>query len=1797
MGDRSARLGWVPALALGVVIVTFAAGGALAGHTDLAGTVLCRQAKAVRPRLAQPASQARPHALVSVSDRFTAAGDEPAALQLRRTRALCLPAIAGQAIVTMAENGLAAIDAKPPRGAARPAGGPPQLLRGDFGELTVEVNGLARMLTTAALAPGGAGTGPLDAATTDDFACYRVQPTAKTAALGTQTFTTADGRWTLRLQKPRRLCIPANAAPSAAGPSDLLCYQAKRKRGAAAPPRGALVSATTAYGQEVLRVGHASELCFPTERTSVPSDDVTLAVTTATPTIEWRETADFTATATLADGTTEDWTARVAWTSSDDDTAPPSDEPGVAGRFRGIEPGSVTVRATDAATGASATATLTIDWSLERIELRPAQVNRTPGEDEVYQATGHFPNGVTHNVTPRLVYTSSDPAVAEAANPAGTPSRVEAKTFGAATITACDPRSGICTGSDDDAEMVVFGGLQHIRIEPGTRQAVFPGQGANFTAIGHYTDGRERNLTQRVTWTSSDPDVLEAANAQPNRGRMLGRSPGGAFVRAVDPKTGVQSLPHQVFVLGDLERIDVAPFQTRPLRPPGSRHFKALGFYQGGGSLNLTQQVEWSSEHPAIAVAPNDPTDRSRIESSGGGGLALIRTREPVSGIAGSDAYFASLGALERVVVSDTLFRRHAPYNRLFAGETVPIRAFGHFEFGAVNLLRVSPETTELVSSDPAIAEVVDGHSVRAVSPGTFTLRATDLVSGIASDETAFSVQGDVQRIELRSGNRQTIVGATVSFQARGHYAPDVVTVFEGPLDFVSSDPSVATVIQTGVPRRGAVRAVAPGTATISATDPRTGLSTTDTGDDVTVVVYPNEPPVRITVQPPVSRIPVGGFDDFTATAHYSSGQTLNVTQDVTWTSSAPAVAAVTPTPDHGKSHTVGVAPGMTFVSADYGGVTSTASGHDAVVFVDEAIAIDLHPASATLGLGESRAFQAVARLAGGGAINVTNQVEYLSLNGIVADFLDPEQPNLLTALALGDATLDVGLAGGARGTATVSVSETTTTTSTSTTTSTTLPGGGFGALTITPASQTVDFGEDAVFAAILTTGDGTTQDVTSRVRWTVADTSIASGRGGTLATHDPGSTTLTATDPATGATAGAATLTVRWSLAGITLYPRRANRGIGDYERFEAIGHFPKGRDVPITSRLTYASSAPAVAAVQANPSWPSQVVAQAEGEATISACDPLSGLCSGGGSAALLVAGGLQSIEIQPSTVAKQYPGGSQQFTAIGHYDDGSSADITAAVEWQSSAPSIALASNLDGSRGRVYALTPGFCLIRARDPETSIQSFGVSFYTLGPIQQIVVDYMDPFATGSSTSPGAFALHQGGGESNVTQQVTWGSRDPAVAAAPNPPGAKNRIDGVGVGTARIFATDPASGVVSQDQQVLVYGELVQLDTHWLGGGWPSNRVGIGGTRTYRVRGWFEGGFLQWLTGAERPYTLVSSDPTVAEVVDDATVRGVGPGTAIITAVDDATGATGSGTSLTVQGHLERIVLEPALKLRGVGEHQTFAATGYFPPDGTTATVTESLVYHSSNPAVAIALNDPTTNKSTILTVGPGTTVISATDPVTGVSSSDSGDDAVVEVIAGQPDQIVVSPPFAFRMKDGTEEFTAVAHYADGTTINVTQQVAWSSSDTSVAGAFLPRRKSLFRAMGPGVATITATHPSGVTSTASGHDAVLEVDAVQSLTISPASRTLRVGESEEFTVIATLARGGERNVTQSVGYGVTPFFPFRLQGGAPPRASRFTALATGTVDVVASLGGRQAKARVTILPASGSPSGAFLTN
>lgn len=178
---------------------------------------------------------------------------------------------------------------------------------------------------------------------------------------------------------------------------------------------------------------------------------------------------------------------------------------------------------------------------LESITLTPRDAHRSVGQSQRFTATGHYAGGATRNLTQRVEYGSSDPAVARASNAKGDRSRVEALAPGSVTITATDRATGVSShASGADAKMVVLGALERVTLTP-TFAHRLVGQAQRLTATGHYAGGATRNVTQHVVYRSSDPEIVAAPNAEGDKSRVEAVSLGTATISAVDPVSGITS--------------------------------------------------------------------------------------------------------------------------------------------------------------------------------------------------------------------------------------------------------------------------------------------------------------------------------------------------------------------------------------------------------------------------------------------------------------------------------------------------------------------------------------------------------------------------------------------------------------------------------------------------------------------------------------------------------------------------------------------------------------------------------------------------------------------------------------------------------------------------------------------------------------------------------------------------------------------------------------------------------------------------------------------------------------------------------------------------------------------------------------------------------------------------------------------------------------------------------------------------------------------------------------------------------
>ena len=172
----------------------------------------------------------------------------------------------------------------------------------------------------------------------------------------------------------------------------------------------------------------------------------------------------------------------------------------------------------------------------------------------------------------------------------------------------------------------------------------------------------------------------------------------------------------------------------------------------------------------------------------------------------------------------------------------------------------------------------------------------------------------------------------------------------------------------------------------------------------------------------------------------------------------------------------------------------------------------------------------------------------------------------------------------------------------------------------------------------------------------------------------------------------------------------------------------------------------------------------------------------------------------------------------------------------------------------------------------------------------------------------------------------------------------------------------------------------------------------------------------------------------------------------------------------------LVRLVLSPTTRRVAVGATTRFAAVGTF-AGGITRNYTQKVDWTSDGPAIAVATN-VVGDRSRVDTFAPGTVGISVRDPVSGLTSTDTGDDATltVEALAA-----LTLTPETLELTAGASSFlTTVGEVTGADSFNLTQDVVYVSSDPDVVQATNePGNKSRIVAVAPGVATITAFRAS----------------------------------------------------------------------------------------------------------------------
>jgi uncharacterized protein YjdB len=235
-------------------------------------------------------------------------------------------------------------------------------------------------------------------------------------------------------------------------------------------------------------------------------------------------TQSFVATGVFSDASTQDLTAAATWSSSSPAIAAISNAAGSRGLATGLSGGSTTIAATFAGVVGSTGLDVTV-ITLDSIDVAPVDPTLPSGYSLPLQATGHYSDASSRDLTKQVVWSSSSTTRATVSNALGTEGRVSGVGTGPAVVSAT--LSGVVGTT---TVTVTNESLQTITVSPSSA-TLDVGESQQFTATGDFSGGTVLDITLQVRWSSNNKTKVSIDNSHV-KGLATAKASGSATIKA-----------------------------------------------------------------------------------------------------------------------------------------------------------------------------------------------------------------------------------------------------------------------------------------------------------------------------------------------------------------------------------------------------------------------------------------------------------------------------------------------------------------------------------------------------------------------------------------------------------------------------------------------------------------------------------------------------------------------------------------------------------------------------------------------------------------------------------------------------------------------------------------------------------------------------------------------------------------------------------------------------------------------------------------------------------------------------------------------------------------------------------------------------------------------------------------------------------------------------------------------------------------------------------------------------------------
>ena len=1004
-------------------------------------------------------------------------------------------------------------------------------------------------------------------------------------------------------------------------------------------------------------------------------------------------------------------------------------------------------------------------------------------------------------------------------------------------------------------------------------------------AFAQRSEGASVLVTAEATWRIDDARV-----ATVQAGILTAVAPGETTLRASYGGTEA-SVPVRVTAAVTMVQIQVAPAPIQ-LALGTRRTLAATAIYSDSSQKDVSGQAQWSTGDNAVALVQAGPVSGSDIVAAG---IGVTVVTASLSGVSGRAAVEVTAATLTSISVT--------PSNPSTAkGMALPFTATGIFSDGSHQDL--TAQVSWSASSAAAVFSETPGEEghASALTEGVTTVTAS---LGNVTGSTALTVTAArLLSIGVAPPSASLALGRRLTLSATGVFSDGTTQDLTEEVVWRAS--STALSFADGSPR-GEVEATGVGTATVSA------MLAGVTGSATLTVTRAEL--VSLAVSPHSISLALGTVRHLTAVGTYTDASTQDLTQEVTWLSTASAVTVSNEGTSRGLATAAAV--GSSTVSATLGDVMGTAT---VTITRARLSTLSVAPPNASVPRGMTQQLSATGYFDDGSVQDLTTQATWMS-SGPEADVSNADgSRGLARGIQEGTVTVTASF-DGVSGSAPLVVTA-----------------ARLVSISVTAPQASLAKGLTLQFSATGTYSDDSTRDLTADSTWeTTGGVSVsnASSSQGLVTALAEGSATVSASFSGIG---GSRALEVTAAtLVSLQVSPPNLSIARGLVQQMSATGIFTDHSTQNLTAQVSWSTSSTAASVSNADGSR-GVLTALAAGTAQVSAT-----MMGASGTASVTVsAATVSALEVEPVD-PKLAQGTSVRLSATALLTDGSIQDVTEQVSWTTSSASVAAVSNGSGSQGTVTGVAPGVAQVTASltvggstwtDPvAVTVTSATLSAINVTPAGAVL-------APGTSRAFTATGTLSDGSTQDLTSQASWSSSDPGVATASNTSSEVGLVRAVASGIARVNAS---FGGVTGGTTLTVTSALLSSVTVTS----PSETLPLGFTVQLTATGLFSDGSTQDVT----PSVLWSSSDTgVATVSNSSGSQGRVAATALGTTTLSATIAGYQGVfELTVtNATLSGISVSPSALTLAVGGKQGLVATGTF-SDGSTLPITTQVRWSSS--------------------------------------------------------------------------------------------------------------------------------------------------------------------------------------------------------------------------------------------------------